>query len=229
MAIIKLSSIISDIRGSIGGTTFQNTSGGLIMRNKPIRSPESNIYAHNLKLIIAKLGYDWQLLTDDGRDIWNKWSKFIKQTIKNSNYKLMNGRQCFIRTNMYLTLYNRATITIPPFIRSSFTPLDIVLNSSTTNLYLFSNRTLVPLEEFLILYLTRPVKNTITKPGSRLRLIIFDSNTGYNIELGTGYTNPLGTFPVPEQYVFSKFSIFSLIGYTFSPWTVVKTYVDYYS
>lgn len=229
MAKLKLSGLITYIRGSIGGTTFQNTSSGLIMRNKPIRTPESNIYAHNLKLIIAKLGYNWQLLTDQERNIWNNWAKFVKQTIKNSNYKLMNGRQCFIRTNMYLTLYNQTTISNPPFIRSAFTEFDIVLNSSGTGMYLFANRTLVPAEEFVILYLTRAIKNSITKPGSRLRLIIFESGTGYNINITTGYTNPLGTVAQPTQYVFAKFSIFSLIGYTFSPWTVKKVYVDYYS
>jgi len=34
MARIQLSGLLTDIKGSIGGSTFQNNASGLIMRNK---------------------------------------------------------------------------------------------------------------------------------------------------------------------------------------------------
>ena len=75
MAVIKFGSIITDGRGSLGGSTIQSDRSGHIWRNKPLplksRSPAQSLIRSYNKTMQA----GWRSLSEPNKRIWNDYPK----------------------------------------------------------------------------------------------------------------------------------------------------------
>lgn len=76
MASIKFSGLVSGLKGSIGGVTFQGSSTGNMVKTKPYKvNPAiitpSGIQPHfNAKQMIAAVSRKWRTLTSEQRNSW---------------------------------------------------------------------------------------------------------------------------------------------------------------
>ena len=107
MAVIKLGSIITDIAGSVGGTTFRRIKNGHQMYNKPIGAARGRLLNNPALIVLNKIATTWQSLTTSQRQAWidaallfqfpNKFGVQVNITgyqlyIKNTNFnKAVNG------------------------------------------------------------------------------------------------------------------------------------------
>ena len=112
MAIIQTSGLITHIRGSIAGTTFQKGSAGLIARKKPtqVRSATTNQNAQ--RVLIARLNVEWENFNDLQRSIWSSFANYINgigktnrqnfqdKQAKHNSLQLTHGCCCMV--NLYL-------------------------------------------------------------------------------------------------------------------------------
>jgi hypothetical protein len=101
MARIKYGGIITDISGSVGGSTFQKSLFGNTLRNKPIphksATPSQLIVRSNMMQLHAA----WSGLTNDQRLQWNRFINFSGQTIRKDSGVTMTGHDLFIKYNMF--------------------------------------------------------------------------------------------------------------------------------
>jgi len=117
MAIITLSGLLSDIRGSMSGTTFQRSAAGLIMRTKPVPVGPGTFAQQRVKNRQAIINNAWLNLTQQQRDNWKSFSNYVNgQGFTNTGRKSANvGKMSFINVNSKLLEYGKSILITPVF------------------------------------------------------------------------------------------------------------------
>lgn len=97
MARVKFGSLVTEISGSIGGSTFQRNSYGNTLRNKPspIRSRTTAQLSIRQYMKMAHAG--WLDLTAAERQQWNQFVSFSNQKIRHDKNVLMSGHNLYIK------------------------------------------------------------------------------------------------------------------------------------
>lgn len=206
MAIIKTSGLITDIRGRVGGSIFQNGSSGLILR-----SGTRNINKRSLSMTIQRnftfmCQQEWMLLTTVERASWSNLISY--QPIKQNNIsgKFINAQQTFIMANVYRLQYGEAILKTPKFAKCKILPIDLQLSLSAGELTVTASRVMASADEFIVLYLAYPTPITINNPGNRLRLIIFNTTDTDVFTISTPYQALFGFLPTAGQTVFMEWT-----------------------
>lgn len=102
MAVIKLGSIVTDIAGSIGGTTFRRTSTGHAVYNKQGRQVKSAFAPASRKNELGNIFADWYNLSEGERAQWEKNASVYPLKDKFGNTKYLTGRQLYTKLNAQL-------------------------------------------------------------------------------------------------------------------------------
>ena len=202
MALVKLSGVISDIRGGIAGTIFSKTSAGLVM--KTLTSPvNKNSLTQNIQRgIINDLQQQWKLLTDEQRSCWVLYTKLFPIKQNNINGNVINAQQTFIKVNVPFRLYDIPIITDPVLTPSELASQVYLILILAGDVLLLSQRTVVAADEFIVLSMTYPKPPTINNPSTTFKSIIFPTINGITIDITTEYVNLFGRVPVSGEKVF---------------------------
>jgi hypothetical protein len=111
MAVVKLSALLSSIKGSIGHATFQQFGNQIILRQKPIISNNPSVNQQSVRAIMAYLDSYWRATTPAIRQLYNN---AVKDTSWVSDYraqKIYSGISLFKAYNMLRLLNNLAVLT----------------------------------------------------------------------------------------------------------------------
>jgi len=114
MALITLSALLTDITGSIGGTTFQNTGAGLIARNKPSGRKSATEKQSLARQFPSTYIGDWWALTVAEQLAWAAYATAHPHTNRFGQVKQWTGFACFESTNYNLARAGSPTVTVPP-------------------------------------------------------------------------------------------------------------------
>lgn len=110
MAVVKFSGLITDMKGKIGGTSFQGGTAGTIIKSINYKRNGSKLTKAdagrvvNQKALIANLSSTWRTLSNAERDSWNTGA--VNYPFKNKygeNYT-GSGFQVFMHLNAGLEL-----------------------------------------------------------------------------------------------------------------------------
>ena len=116
MATIKLGMLVTQIAGSIGGTTFRRFKNGIVMQNKQ-KGASSNILLQNKKLSqLTSIVKNWSLLSTTLKNSWSAQALNFEFVDKFGDLKNLTGRQLYIKianytTNVSLPIPDPATLT----------------------------------------------------------------------------------------------------------------------
>ncbi len=100
MALVKPSGLITDIVGSVGGTTFQRSRYGLIAKNKGSPSVYPTPPQAQKRSIFSFLNNYWrEILSDDLRIGWNTYAANTPWLNKFGDTVYLKGFNHFIRIN----------------------------------------------------------------------------------------------------------------------------------
>ncbi len=118
MAIITTSGLISNIRGSIAGSTFQRSASGLTMRKKPLPIGRGSNAQNNQRTIIAQLNVEWNNLDNNVRTFWRSFSDYTNGVgFTNRRRSSANtGKTQFIAVNSWLLLYGLPVLRVPTLV-----------------------------------------------------------------------------------------------------------------
>ena len=115
MALIQTGSIVTHIKGSVAGSTFQRSAAGLTMRKKPIPVGRGTNAQFNQRNIIAQLNTYWNVMSDAQRQLWSSFAVFtngVGKTNKQNN-SANTGKTQFFAVNSWLLLYGKAVVVTP--------------------------------------------------------------------------------------------------------------------
>lgn len=97
MANIKLGMIITDIQGSVGGSTFRRTPRGIILYNKQGTQIKSAFAAASRKNQLGNVFAAWKNLGTEEQTYWNKQATLYPQKNKFGTIVYLTGRQFFTK------------------------------------------------------------------------------------------------------------------------------------
>jgi len=97
MANIKLGMIITDIQGSVGGSTFRRTPRGVILYNKQGTQIKSAFATASRKNQLGNVFAAWQNLSAEEQTYWNEQATLYPQKNKFGSDVYLTGRQFFTK------------------------------------------------------------------------------------------------------------------------------------
>lgn len=106
MARVKFGSIVTEIRGSVGGTTFQVNKYGFTAKNKSVNVRPNTVKQSGVKSIFSFSVKAWRNLTETARGNWNTFAANFPQYTKNDDTVPISGFNAFVKWH---TAYYLAT------------------------------------------------------------------------------------------------------------------------
>jgi len=187
MAKVTYTAIVSNISGSLSGSTFKrNKSGGIIL-NKPRPKQTRTTAQYDKRRLMAELSGYWHDLSTVGKGLWNEYASLTPGR--------KSGYNAYLQANMRLLAANDVNLTridAPP--PNPQTPTAIV---ELSKYYFFPTWNRVswtaPLSGtyFTQVYYTVPVRYTMNNKESWQLL-------GTTIST-TGYIDHVHDYPVPME------------------------------
>lgn len=127
MATFKLGAIITDIAGSIGGTTLKRNGSYRVIMNKPSGSAYSRLLRNKAISYLGSIFKAWAFLDTAVKEAWNTAALSYTFPDKFGTLRNLTGRQLFIKLNSqnYIndnTIIDPADITseVPVFVLEEF-------------------------------------------------------------------------------------------------------------
>lgn len=117
MALVQTSGLINNIKGSLGGSTFQQTASGLIVRGKPKFAGNKTQSQTEQRVIVSRLNYAWEGFSDSQRVLWQKYANYINgiNRTNRGNTSGLSGKNQFFAINSWLLLYEKPMLVTPTF------------------------------------------------------------------------------------------------------------------
>jgi len=102
MATAKLSGFVTEIAGSVGGTTFKRSPYGLVIINKSRGASKNRLLNNSGFLELQSLRNQWQYLTTELREGWNTRATEVSFPNKFGDMVYISGYQLYIKANHIL-------------------------------------------------------------------------------------------------------------------------------
>lgn len=99
MATFKLGAIITDIAGSIGGTTLKRNGGYKVIMNKSSGTPYSRSYNNPSLQYLPFIFKAWSRLEIAEKEAWIDQARYYTFPDKFGNLRALSGRQFFVKLN----------------------------------------------------------------------------------------------------------------------------------
>lgn len=178
MASFRLGAIITEIQGSIGGTTIRRTPRNPVMYNKQGRQFRSANSVNSKATALGNIFRSWGGLQQGVRDFWNGIAPLYPQKDKFGNDILLSGRQLYTKLNAQL-LPAQSAVDISVFTDVLSNPLVNYINLDITN-----NACVVVLQEEVLnsyllmrIYPLRAGSNANVSNSSKFIVCVFMNET----------------------------------------------------
>ena len=97
MARIKYGPLISDIAGSVGGSTFQRSASGNTLRNKPIPIHTTSGSQLQVRQYMKMAHAAWLAMEITERQQWNQFVNYSTPKIKHDRAVIMSGHNLYLK------------------------------------------------------------------------------------------------------------------------------------
>ncbi len=221
MALVTLSGLVSNIKGSVNGTTFQRSASGLTMRNKPTTVGRGTNAQFNIRNINAQLNYAWSNLTDAQRQVWASFSVFINGTGKTNRQNLSanTGKTQFFAVNFWLLQYGKSILNAPSFVTPEaalipcppyFTESDNMMN------YVGSLDTT---QQILVTRISLPQNLPTKTANTGYRTLVYEQVNGDQQDWANAYLNTFGINLIPNKKYWVSLQVVNFVTGAISPIT----------
>jgi len=115
MSLVKFGGGVSELLGSLGGTTFsKNKSGAFARVRKKPRFPRANLQAQR-EATVSTYSKTWAtILSDAQRACWNSLAATLTWTNRLGDNYSPSGANIYVRSNALLMLADRVPVTAAP-------------------------------------------------------------------------------------------------------------------
>ena len=141
MATFKLGAIITDIAGSIGGTTLKRNGAYKVIMNKSSGTPYSRSYNNPSLQYLPFIFKAWTRLADAEKNAWIDQAKNYTFPDKFGTLRTLSGRQLFVKLNAQRWLDTPSFVDVSTI--SSFTEnfniADVIFNSGIPRFNIYVN------------------------------------------------------------------------------------------
>jgi hypothetical protein len=218
MARIKYGSLVTEIAGSIGGSTFQRSAYGNTLRNKPVPIRSTSQAQLSIRQYMKQVHDAWAALDSDERIQWQQFTTFANPKIKHDHGVTMSGHALYLKYQVSRLINGLSILETIQYIPMPtwYYPTSIIQESP--NLYVITNAAPeTPLGDiFLIIKLSAPRSASQRfKPGG-LRHVTTVWSDAYEASVGVSYKAIFGAIPPIGVYLHYSYQAFSTLSPIFS-------------
>lgn len=207
MARVKLSAILNDISGSVGGSTFQRSQYGLSLRSKPSPIHMVNSSTQLIQQYIKEAQYTWRYMNESQKGAYDRFSQFHPQYSKHNKTSLLSGYNLFMKH----ALIKLAAGFVPtPIIQFASPPLVIsppVISRSGSDLTMNIGVDISVLEFVVLAKMSRPLEFLRFSSKSSLRVVKTQYNAGNVIWIQDSYMAVYNRLPSIGDYIHASFTV----------------------
>lgn len=102
MATIKLGAFITNIAGSVGGTTFRRHQNAIVVSNKTRGASRNRLLNNNALASLRTVIQNWSLFTQALRDSWATQAALFQFPDKFGDLKNLTGRELYTKLAAHL-------------------------------------------------------------------------------------------------------------------------------
>lgn len=223
MARIVTGPLITSLKGSISGLTFQNNPSGLIVRSRPTLKKASTVKQTTAHASLYNWLSLWQALTQDQRDAWNEYATAWTKINKFGETKTLTGLNWYISSNQYIVVIGASIFSDPPVHTLPQAPPDFYMTMTATDLKVNLLAAFDWNNNALLVWASLPTRKNTTSINQIRKLvsILYDPHPDTidiksDWETATGLSwNPSVDFPSANIYVCLE-SVSSVSGITSS-------------
>lgn len=215
MALIRTSALISDITGRIGGTTFQQTQGGLTMRTQRTQKNSNTTRQQFQKTGIATILTAWINLTQAQREQWNQYAIYRSIRQKKNANKSISGQQIFIRENSLRYAYKDTSaifanpIHSTPLFASAPSPIQITsVDENVGSLLIQHDLSVVAASQSVLLWMSAPIRESQQSRYTKRNLIKFTTIDLTTQDITNAYLSVYSVLPVVGQFVSAEIGLY---------------------
>jgi hypothetical protein len=205
MARIKYSALVTEIKGSIGGTTFQSNAYGYTIKNKPRQVKPKSQYQNRSKLYLAAAAQQWNYLGSSSRGEWDAWAAANPQYAKNNPSAVLSGFAVFVRVcqQIFLRSGDISDVTVSPSytIYAVDTPT-FTLTRDGGVLTLAYSWVLGETHNRANVFMSQPYKPTVNFAGTRTRFIKNIQTDSDSNDIASEYSSLFGSLPAVGDKIF---------------------------
>lgn len=197
MAIVKFGGGLSDMRGSIAGTTFSRNSAGAIARQKVTPVNPNTVKQSAIRATFSTIAAAWRTLTDAVRSQFNLYAPdYVHYNVFGDNMPL-TGQQLFQKLSMWRNSVNLAPASScnPPVDVPSPTAARITFDTAGP-IAEIENLGATSATERIAIYATAPYSSGIRFVSSnKYKLLGYKTNTtaAGDFDLAAAYAAYFGT------------------------------------
>lgn len=202
MARIIYSALVTSIRGSVGGTTFQQNAFGFTVKNKPAMSRIGSIRQHEQRRRLNYVAQGWISLTDAQRASWVSWALAHPVASNHNPSSILSGYQYFLKYNLIHTMFVSTFLAEPAsgmLVLPNIAPI-VTLSGGVLNF------NLLPVSDepqiFCNVYISAPQQKTHTFSSSFTRAIIVRDLSAGLFNITALYIALFGSLPAIGDTLF---------------------------
>jgi len=222
MAIIKLSGLLTDIRGKIGGTVFKKTSGGLTMQNAYLGKKNISVQTNQSLTINSVLQTAWNNLTEAQQTYWTTWANFMQVGQRKNKSLFLTGYQAFLKVNFYFSFYGRTILTAPSFRKGHIEDVGFVPYLSAGDLLIDQGGVWEESSSILAMWISGTVSSSVNNIGSRMRMINKDVALAGDYDITDEYVSLFGALPSAGDTLFFRYMIIDELSGQLYPFVTTK-------
>lgn len=216
MARVKLSPLLTDISGSIGGMTIQRNKFGTTIRQKPLPLNPTTAAQLNVRRLMMTIQKAWQDLTDAQRLQWNRYLDYSGQSIKHDRSVKLSGHALYLKYQLYRLISGYSLLTTITYVPMPAVPL---LDEMTLDLGVFEIEfaTAVDYSDYFFLFkITTPRNENRAFSRRGLRFMKVTPADSAFFEIQSSYISAFGVLPGVPHYVHYSIQWFSGLAPVFS-------------
>ena len=206
MALIEFSGAVNSIKGKIGGTIYQEGPAGPVIRARCLPVNRNTIRKVKSKSIAVSVQFEWLRLTNAQRGLWDGFVKYNPIHQQRNTSLFINGQMAFFKANHIRLEYGFPILKEPQFNKCDHTPIDVELRQAGINLFADFDRNPIPAEEFVILFVTIPVRETWNNSRGLEKVLLFTTTPAVTINLRTEYFDLYQKGTASGDTLFFKFT-----------------------
>jgi hypothetical protein len=204
MAIVKYGALVTELRGSIGGTTFQRNKYGYSAKNKSLPGNVESTPRSNVKQAIRRISQHWATLSEANRNLWISFATTYPQPVKNNPSANMSGFAVFLKFNFFWYLRAGYIVNTPSFTLSSLPSFTVAIVKSSSFLNFVPTVSATDLLTVFIVSVSNPVKESVNFAKNRVRYMSFCYADNSGVSIDTAYVAQFGQLPNVGDWVFVK-------------------------
>jgi hypothetical protein len=212
MARVKFGSLVSGLSGSIGGSTFQQSLYGNILRSRPRNNKTNSAAQFKARTYMTQCQAGWKALTPADRVQWDQFIAFSGASINRDRAVLLSGHALYLKYN-YARLASGFTLLNSLVYASA--PAWPSLNSirtSAPNIFFYFSANLDTMQIFPTVFLSNRQSEGRSYSPAGLRFMPGMNTSGTVSYISGSYSPIFGRDLAVGDFVNVKIQFFSTIS-----------------